>query len=61
MAEKHGSVPDIFDSITLQHWKLNFNLIHKTETAELQIRRGIEDNSKIIFLFLKENICCDPS
>ena len=28
--------------------------------AELQIREGLEDNSKIIFL-LSENICCDPS
>ena len=24
-------------------------------------QEGIEDNSKIFFLFLKENICCDPS
>ena len=30
-------------------------------TPELQIRGGIEDNSKIIFLFLNENICCDHS
>ena len=30
-------------------------------SAELQIRDGIEDNSKIFFLFLHENICCDPS
>ena len=29
--------------------------------TELQIRGGTEDNSKIIFLFLNENICCDPS
>ena len=30
--------------------------------SELQIIEGIEDNSKIIFfLFLNENICCDPS
>ena len=29
--------------------------------SEPQIREGIENNSKIIFLFLKENICCDPS
>ena len=29
--------------------------------AELQIRVGIEDNSKIFFfLFLKDNIRCDP-
>ena len=28
---------------------------------ELQIRGGIEDNSKIFFfLFLNKNICCDP-
>ena len=25
------------------------------------MRGGIEDNSKIILLFLNENICCDPS
>ena len=30
-------------------------------SSERQIRRGIEDNSKVIFLFLNENICCDPS
>ena len=30
--------------------------------AELQLKGGIEDNnSKIIFLFLNETICCDPS
>ena len=29
--------------------------------AEHQIGGGIEDNSKIFFLFLNENICCDPS
>ena len=29
--------------------------------SELQIRGGTEDNSKIFFLFLNENICCDPS
>ena len=28
---------------------------------EFQIRGGIEDNSKIFFLFLNENICCDHS
>ena len=29
------------------------------KTAELQLREGIEDNLKIIFLiFLNENICC---
>ena len=28
---------------------------------QLQIRGGMEDTSKIIFLFLDENICCDPS
>ena len=27
-------------------------------SVELQIRGGIEDKSKIIFLFLNENICC---
>ena len=29
--------------------------------TELQIRRGIEDNSEIIYLFLNKNILCDPS
>ena len=31
------------------------------EYTELQIRRGTENNSKVIFLFLNKNICCDPS
>ena len=31
------------------------------DNSELQIRGDIEDNSKIFFLFLNENICCDPS
>ena len=30
------------------------------EYSELQIRGGIEDNSKIIFL-ISQNICCHPS
>ena len=29
--------------------------------SQLQIRGDIEDNSKILFLFLDENVCCDPS
>ena len=29
--------------------------------SELQIREGTDDNSKISFLFLNGNICCDPS
>ena len=29
--------------------------------AELQIKRNIEENSFLIFLFLKGNICCVPS
>ena len=28
---------------------------------ELQIRGGIEDNSWILFLYLKDNICDNPS
>ena len=28
--------------------------------SEFQIRGGIKDNSRIIFLILNENICCDP-
>ena len=35
--------------------------IRNRELSELQIRGAIYDNSKIIFLFLNENICCDPS
>ena len=30
------------------------------QDSELQIRGGIEDNSRIIFL-INEKICCDPS
>ena len=30
-------------------------------SPRLQINGGIEDNSKINFLFFNENICCDPS
>ena len=29
--------------------------------TELHIRRGIEDNSEIINIFLNKNILCDPS
>ena len=29
--------------------------------AELQIRGGIEDNSKIIFLNSQRKLCCNPS
>ena len=29
--------------------------------SELQARVGIEDNLKIVFLFLIKNICCDHS
>ena len=31
------------------------------EEAGLQLRGGIEDNSKIFFLFHDENIGCNPS
>ena len=30
------------------------------DCTKLKIRWSIEDNSEIIFLFLIENICCDP-
>ena len=30
-------------------------------SSQLQIGRGIEDNSKITFLIFNEDICCDPS
>ena len=39
---------------------LHIDLLDALLYSQLQIRRGIEDNSKIFFL-LKENICCDPS
>ena len=29
--------------------------------SELQIKGGIEDNSKINFLISQQNICCNPS
>ena len=32
-----------------------------TYCSKLQIRKGIEDNSKIFVLFLNKNIRCDPS
>ena len=35
--------------------------MQKVSTAGIQIRRSNEDNSEIIFLFLNENIHCDPS
>ena len=41
----------IYVSTTLQHLSVSLQ-------SELQTRRGIEDNSKIIFLFLDKNICC---
>ena len=37
------------------------SLLIEKLASELQIRGDIEENSKIIFLFLNENICCDPS
>ena len=33
----------------------------QTYLKELQMRGGTEDNSKIIFLSLNENLCCDPT
>ena len=33
----------------------------KILNTALLIRASIEDNSRMIFLFLIENICCDPS
>ena len=46
------------DPIT-KHREPRFNPGKDDASPELQIRGGIEDNSKIIFL--NENICCDPS
>ena len=34
---------------------------HVTPLIRAPDKWGIEDNSKIIFLILNENICCDPS
>ena len=31
------------------------------DSLELQIKGGIEENSKIIFHISQQNICCDPS
>ena len=39
---------------------LKLQLPYPLLIPELQMRGGIEDNSKIFFLFLNENICCDP-
>ena len=36
-------------------------VLYICDIAELQIRRGTEDNSKMIFIFLSKNIHCDPS
>ena len=38
-----------------------YSALRQGYSPELQIREGTEDNSKIFFLFLKENICCDLS
>ena len=32
-----------------------------SKMAELQVKGGNEDNSKLIFLYFNKNICCDPS
>ena len=36
--------------------KINMSTLGRT-----QIRGGTEDKKRIIFLYLNENICCDPS
>ena len=36
-------------------------MFYDIRRSELQIRGGIENNLKIIVLFINENICCDPS
>ena len=47
-------------SYLIKRSKQEFMQVNVT-LSELQITGGTEDNSKIIFLFLNENICCDPS
>ena len=43
-------------------WKGPLNPKQPTDLISLlQIRRSIEDNSKIIFIFLNKNMRCDPS
>ena len=44
-------------------WVLSFKTVFlvRCNLDRAQDNRGIEDNSKIIFLFLNENLCCDPS
>ena len=37
------------------------SIVNNCILPELQVRGVIEANSKIIFLFLNESICCDPS
>ena len=36
-------------------------MVNTVLELRIHVRWGIEDNSKIIFLFFNENICCDPS
>ena len=43
------------------HAQLSQTKISRYTISELQIRKGFEVNSKIFFLFLNENIFCDPS
>ena len=52
-------VSDCFERETPSYNQMNV-IIRCLLSAELQIRGAIEDNSSI-FLFLNENICCDPS
>ena len=45
--------------------KVRANVIYRIDkniwSIRAQDKTGIENNSKIFFLFLKENKCCDPS
>ena len=56
----------ISNSVDFEIFYIHNSWINQSEldqtTAELQIRGGIQDNSKIMFLIsLNENLCCDHS
>ena len=38
----------------------HLNVVKTDHVTELQIRGGIEDNSRYFFLFLNKTIWCDP-
>ena len=55
-------------TLNINFIKLCYNMVFsllsrslRLVNSELQIKVGIEDNSKIIFLISQQNICCDSS